>query len=74
MYKCMCTSTVTTVTTRKASGEKKHAAAAHFYLHTIHYTEHLSEEKWIWKVLQCNNFPHDLENASTQKIKAPLVT
>jgi hypothetical protein len=62
------------VTTRKASGEKKHAAAAHFYLHTIHYTEHLGEEKWIWKVLQCNNFPHELENASTQKIKAPLVT
>jgi len=25
-------------------------------------------------VLQCNNFPHELENASALKIKAPLVT
>jgi len=62
------------VTMCKASGDKKHAAATHFYLHAIHYTEQLGEEKWIWKVLQRNNFPHELENVSTQKIKAPLVT
>jgi hypothetical protein len=55
-------------------GQKKHAVAAHCYLLTIHYTEHFGEEKRLYKVLQSNNFPHELENASAQKIMAPLVT